>query len=98
LPLQQGRAAATTEGALGDFKHRRTVAAKSLNHHQTQAADKRSNSNVIASNFPKGILPLRALRKLVRSISQIGEQRDDLLHLGYLRYSNSALFQLFPPK
>jgi hypothetical protein len=61
--------------------------------HRTEAPDESRHPDLIVSDFAKGILPLCALGKLVCSIPQIGKHRDDLLHLGYLKYFNGALDQ-----
>ena len=60
---------------------------------RTEAPDESRHPDLIASDFPKSILSLRALGKLVCSITQIGEQRDDLLHLSYVGSFNSDLVQ-----
>jgi len=48
---------------------------------------------LITSDFPKGILSLCTVWKLMCGMLQIGEQRGDLLHLSYLGYFNSDLVQ-----
>ena len=51
---------------------------------RTEATDESRHPDLIASDFPKGILSLCTVWKLVCSMPQIGEQRDHLLHLSYL--------------
>ena len=60
---------------------------------RTEATDESRHPDLIASDFPKGILSVCTVWKLVCSMPQIGEQRDDLLHLSYLRCFNSDLVQ-----
>jgi hypothetical protein len=51
---------------------------------RTEATDESRHPDLVTSDFPEGILSLCTVWKLVCSILQIGEQRDDLLHLSYL--------------
>ena len=59
---------------------------------RTEATDESRHPDLVTSDFPKGILSLCTVWKLVCSMPQIGEQRDDLLHLSYV---NSDLVQRY---
>jgi hypothetical protein len=73
---------------------RRIKAASAQSRHRTEASNESCHPNLIASDFPKGILALCTLGQPVRSIPQIGEQGDNLLHLIEIGYFNCPLAQV----
>ena len=58
-----------------------------------EAPDEGRRPDLVAFDFPKGILSLCAIGKAVCSMQQIGKNRDDLLHLAYFKYFNGTLDQ-----